>query len=123
MLIRKDFEAPKLLNFKLKVTELGWFDDEPITSVYLDSIEDASSSNAKNHLLRLERDILNTLDDAIGQYGTELPDDLKLQFEVDPLDGLLAVSVHQLREFAYQLPFMVEKNPDVRRMAFKRSKN
>ncbi|CAA9892675.1 hypothetical protein METHB2_790009 [Candidatus Methylobacter favarea] len=102
----KDFEPPQPLEFTLKQVCLNWVDDElkPLTSVYLECNVGAVKQPKKAKLNARERQILDSLTDALNEHGIEPTDEIKAKFSGFGT-GTFAkvVAVEQWREFAYKV--------------------
>lgn len=121
----KDFEALNPLQFTLKPTELGWFDEdgEPITSVYLE-YGGVATTDKKNKLSAKDEAILTSLDAAIVEHGIEPTAEIKVKFiEFDSLAGKMQkiVNIDYWREKAYSSMVVTGANPEnAKRVAFNR---
>jgi len=121
----KDFEALDPLQFTLKPTELGWFDedDEPMTSVYLE-YEGEATAKKKGKLSAKDETVLASLDSAIVEYGIEPTTEIKLKFDGfnSPIGKMQKiVNIDHWREKAYPLIVVTGNNPEnAKRVAFNR---
>jgi hypothetical protein len=121
----KDFEALNPLQFTLKPTELGWFDEdgEPMTSVYLE-YEGVATTDKKNKLSAKDEVVLTSLDAAIVEHGIEPTAEIQLKFgEFDSPAGKMqkVVNIDHWREKAYPSMVVTGKAPEnAKRVAFNR---
>jgi hypothetical protein len=78
----KDFEPPQPMEFALKQVCLNWLDEDmkPLTSVYLECNVGAVQQPKKVKLNARERQILDSLTDALNEHGIEPTDEIKAKF-------------------------------------------
>lgn len=121
----KDFVAEKDMMFAIKQVDLGWVDDEqePMTSVYLEYIGEASLEEKVAKLSKRDDAILTSLNIAIKEHGIEPNDEIKAMFNEDfgTLFGARKVIlIDDWRPIAYKSINSDASTEDAKRMALSR---
>ncbi|WP_020157040.1 AAA family ATPase [Methylobacter marinus] len=119
----KDFEPPKPLDFALQQVSLDWLDDEmtPLTSVYLEYSGETIKQPKKLKLSVRERQILDSITDALRVHGIEPTTEIRQKFGGFGTGTFRhVVSIDQWREFAFKV---IPSDCSQPRVTFKRARD
>jgi hypothetical protein len=126
----KDLEKPKPLSFVIKPVQLDWTisetDHRPQTSVYLEYTGEAEKTDKKGKLTAREKQILQSLTDALNDKGIEPTAEIQQKFSITGTGAFKnIVSLEDWRPYAYKaIPTDDSKDPaSKRRNALNRFKD